>query len=138
MYTVNFYELTLANIIALSPYLITDISEQDYGFEAREQMGLVFEEPSDAIEKAREIFWNNRYESKAAYWSEECKCQNAYDSSLRTIRQATDSIKPSQKRKHYFSNVTDAEKALKEIGVKNFARYVLKLHGQPLYEQVEY
>ena len=137
MYTVNFYELTLENTISLSPYLIEDISEQSYGFESRKQMGLVFEDPSDAMEKAREIFWNNYYRSMAEYPSEECNIANIYIVGRERIEQLVQT-NPTYNTKAFFKSKEDALNALNRVGIKNFVKYVLKLNGQKVYEEVKY
>lgn len=137
MYTVNYDEMTLANIAVLSPYLISDISEQDYGFEARKEMGLIFDDPSQAMEKAKSIFYVNYFESMAEYPTNERMYIIAYNVEKKMLEEIAYEYPPF-KCKRYFKTEEDAKKALSKIGIKNFAKYVLELNGQTLYAEVTY
>lgn len=145
MYTIDFTELTDYNISTDCPYIIKEVEENSFDYESAKDMGLLFEMPDKAFQKAREIFYRTKYHEMSDI-TQECTrllC-NVYSEKTKTIEQTTESedvelnmdrfiAKRRNSDRTYFSSEEKAKEAIEKIGYVEFVKYVLGLRNVELF-----
>ena len=128
MYTLMLDSLVADKIRNNDPFMIREVSETEYGFQALRELNLLFATEPEAYAAAKQLYFQRRYAAK-------CDPKGTYENFFKDGFICTGPVNADSDVSNPFRFKTerDAEEALQSIGEYNFVKYVLNLRDTKFY-----
>ena len=137
MFTISLDNLTRYNIGSGYPFTIQEISEKSYGYDARKEMGLLYETEQEAYNAALKFYYAQLYQKTAVKHPANGQTVWYNNSENGFVVQESVIIDKTVSATPVFASEKAAQAALSSVGEVNFMKYILGLRNRQVYVKTQ-